>query len=437
MSDGLRIELSGLFSDRKDALLSAIAVKGQNDRIDALALLCREVLRGSSLCFIGGEMHRYDGRCYVPCDRRDVLVCLGNLLVDLGVSPTDVRRMSDMPLGVISERSFVRSGAIAFENGVFHPDGSFVEGFSSSEPVTEVLPYAYDASASCPMWESFLCEVMPDERERMVLQEFLGSCYVDREAMSIEKFAIFLGKGANGKSVIREVVSRVMGRGNVSAYDAEQITRQEMLPYLIGKRINFASDMKVTAAFDSALKALASGQEVVGRKIYGEPVVVKAPPLVFSMNSLPPFRDTSDAFFRRVLLFSFGVVIPEERRDASLATRIADAESAGVFSWIMAGRERLLASGGKFTPCDSMDRELELLRSGVTSSEYPVKDYLEGKGYSLRPVYEGQPFTLVSQNEIDLGMRSTVSRYMITAELRRFGVKTFRSKELFYKLYHR
>ena len=108
MSDGLRIELSGLFSDRKDALLSAIAVKGQNDRIDALALLCREVLRGSSLCFIGGEMHRYDGRCYVVCDRRDVLVCLGNLLVDLGVSPTDVRRMSDMPLGVVSERSFVR-----------------------------------------------------------------------------------------------------------------------------------------------------------------------------------------------------------------------------------------------------------------------------------------------------------------------------------------
>ena len=303
--------------------------------------------------------------------------------------------------------------------------------------MTEVLPYAYDASASCPLWESFLCEVMPDDRARMVLQEFLGSCYVDREAMSIEKFAIFLGKGANGKSVIREVVSRVMGRSNVSAYDAEQITRQEMLPYLIGKRINFASDMKVTAAFDSALKALASGQEVVGRKIYGEPVVGKAPPLVFSMNSLPPFRDTSDAFFRRVLLFSFGVVIPEERRDASLATRIADAESAGVFSWIMAGRERLLASGGKFTTCDSMDRELELLRSGVTSSEYPVKDYLEGKGYSLRPVYEGQPFTLVSQNEIDLGMRSTVSRYMITAELRRFGVKTFRSKELFYKLYHR
>ena len=432
----LSSELTLLFSHKCEALNSACGVKGVNDRVDALTLLCREVLRSSSLCVIEGEVHSFGGRCYEPCPKSVVLASLGNVLVDMGVSPTDVRRMSDMPLSVISERTFSKQNLIAFENGVLNLEtGVFDRGFDALRIVTEALPYRYDEGAGCPRWEAFLGEVMPDSSMRRVLQEFFGCCYVDRGALSIEKFGIFLGAGANGKSVIREVVSRAMGKANVASYDAEQITRSELQPYLNGKRINFASDMKATAAFDSALKALASGQEVVGRKIYGEPVVVKAPPIVFSMNQLPPFRDTSDAFFRRVLLFSFDVVIPEDRRDASLADTICKDELPGVFRWMMEGRKRILASRGVFSPCAAMDRALAVLRVSVPDAKYPVKAYLEGRGLSVKPAYEGQPFVLISQNEIDLGLRSTVSRYMITAELKRFGVQTFRSKELFYKVY--
>jgi len=431
-------ELSSLISSRRAELDDACGVKGQNDRVDALTVFCRGVIRSSSLCLVGGEIHYHDGRLYVPCSRREVLSSLVNVLTDAGVSPTDIRRMSDMPLSVIGERSFVRSGLLAFRNGVLDlVSGSFVPGFDGSMVVTEGLDYGYDPDARCPMWESFLAEVMPDGSERAVLQEFFGMCYADRGALSIEKFAIFLGAGANGKSVIREVVTRAMGVGNVSSFDAEQITRSELLPYLNGKRINFASDMRVSAAFDSALKALASGQDVVGRKIYGEPVVVKAPPIVFSMNRLPPFRDTTDAFFRRVLLFSFDVVVPEERRDASLAARICGSELPGVFNWLMEGCRRLTERGGRFSECRLMDRAVGLIRGSVDDARFPVKSYLEGRGYSLTPLYEGQPFTLVSQNEINLGLKCSVSRYMITAELRGFGVRTFRSKELFYKLYQK
>ena len=438
MIDRLTSELSSLLSSRGDALSSACAVKGVNERVDALTLLCRDVLRSSSLCIIDGDIHFFGGRSYVPLPRTAVLASLGNVLVDMGVSPTDVRRMADMPLSVISERSFSRQNLIAFSNGVLNLEtGVFNEGFDALRIVTESLPYPYDADALCPKWEAFLCEVLPDPSMRLVLQEFFGCCYVDRSSLSIEKFGIFLGAGANGKSVIREVVSRAMGKANVTSYDAEQITRSELQPYLNGKRINFASDMKATAAFDSALKALASGQEVVGRKIYGEPVVVKAPPIVFSMNQLPPFRDTSDAFFRRVLLFRFDVVIPESRRDASLAETISRDELPGVFRWMMEGRRRILGRKGVFSPCEAMDRALASLRVSVPDAKYPVKAYLEGRGYSVSPAYDGQPFILISQNEIDLGLRSTVSRYMITAELKRFGVQTFRSKELFYKVYQK
>ena len=438
MSISLNSELSGLLSSREGDLRRICSVKGVNDRVDALTLLCRDVLRSSSLCVIGGDVHRFDGRCYVPSSRQSVSAALCDALVDMGVSPTDVRRMGDMPLGVISGRSYAGGSLVAFSDGVLDlRTGAWHGGFDPSLIVTESLPYSYGGDAGCPRWEAFLEEVMPDASMRAVLQEFFGCCYVDRSALSIEKFAIFLGSGANGKSVIREVVSGAMGKANVASFDAEQITRTELQPYLNGKRINFASDMRATAAFDSALKALASGQDVVGRKIYGEPVTVKAPPIVFSMNQLPPFRDTTDAFFRRVLLFRFDVVIPEGRRDASLADSVCRSELPGVFRWIMAGRDRILRRRGVFSPCPAMDSALASLRGAVPEAKYPAKAYLEGRGYSLVPSHEGQDHVLVSQAEIERGLKSTVSRHRITAELKAFGVETFRSKELFYKVYHK
>lgn len=435
---GLRDLLLPAVESRRDDLAAVLRVKGSNDRVDSLTILCRQVLRSLPLAVSPDGPLFFGGRVWSPAPRRVVQDVLCNILTDMGVSPTDVRRMSDMPLSVLSERPFVPDRSLlAFTDGVLDlRDGSF-SPFSPSLPVTESLPYAYDPSASCPLWDAFLAEVLPDPSARAVLQEFFGCCYVDRTALSVEKFAIFLGSGANGKSVIREVLSRAMGRDNVASYDAEQITRTELIPYLDGKRVNFASDMRATAAFDSALKALASGQEVVGRRIYGEPVTVKAPPIVFSMNRLPPFRDTTDAFFRRVLLFRFDVVVPEGRRDASLADRICSSELPGVFRWVLEGRDRLVGAGGVFTPCPPMESALAALRGSVSGSAGPVTAWLEGRGYSLTPVREGQPPVLVSQNEIDLGLRGAVSRYMITAELKRRGVRTFRSKELFYRVYRK
>lgn len=434
----LASELRSILSGLAGRLSSACSVKGQNDRVDALTLLCREVLRSSSLKVIGGEARFFDGRVYSPAPPRSVRDTLGDILIDMGASPVDVRRMGDMPLSVIGERTLGPAPSLlAFSNGVLDLRTKTLSPFSPDLPVTESLPYPHDPDAPCPLWDAFLAEILPDPSVRAVLQEFFGCCYLDRGELSVEKFAILIGEGANGKSVLRDVVSAAMGSANVAAFDASQLTRPELLPYLRGKRVDFASDMAATAAFDSALKALASGQEVVGRRIYGEPETVKAPPIVFSMNRLPPFRDTSDAFFRRVLLFRFPVVIPEADRDASLAARIRSSELPGVFRWMMEGRDRLASRGGVFSPSPAMDRELSLLRGSLSDASYPARSWLEGRGYSLTPSYEGQPYTLVSQNEIDLGLRGTVSRYAITSELRRFGVTTFRSKELFYRVYRK
>lgn len=435
MSDALTRELGGLLSSRSDALSSAVGVRGVNDRVDALVLLCREMVRASTLCLVDGVPHSFDGSCYVPVRRSDVLSVLGNLLIDAGASPTDVRKMGDMPLSVIGERSFPAPTAICFRNGTLDlSDESFGPAFSPGVVAVERVDYGYDPDAGCPLWDAFLAEVLPDAATRRVLQEFFGMVFLDRERLSVEKFALFVGSGANGKSVVGEVIRRVLGPDGVSSLDTAQLRDEKMLPF-VGRRLNFVPDMGRGKDFDSTLKALASGQEVTARRNYAEPEKVKCPPLCFALNEMPVFRDTTPAFFRRLLLFRFGVTIPSERQNRSLPDEIFRSDAPGVFNWILAGRDRLVRQRGAFSPCPSMDAELDALRTEVSVASKPAQCYLDSRGYLLRPAFAGQPPVLVSQEDIALGLHNTVSRYAITAELRAAGVQTFRSKELFYKVY--
>lgn len=431
----LREELSGLLSSRSSALSSAVSVRGVNDRVDALALLCRGMLRCSTLCLIDGLPHHFDGACYVSVKRADVLSVLGNLLIDAGASPTDVRKMGDMPLSVIVERSFPSPTVICFSNGTLDfRDGSFFPSFSPDRIAVERVGYGYDPGAGCPRWDAFLAEVLPDAATRAVLQEFFGMVFLDRGRLSVEKFALFVGTGANGKSVVGDVIKRVLGPGGVSSLDTSQLRDEKMLPF-VGKRLNFVPDMGRGKDFDSTLKALASGQEVTARRNYADPERVTCPPLCFALNEMPVFHDTTPAFFRRLLLFRFGVTIPAGRQNRSLSDEIFRSDAPGVFNWILAGRDRLLRQGGAFSPCPAMDAEIDALRSEVVVASRPAESYLDRCGYLVRPAFQGQVPVLVSQNEIAAGLCETVSRYAITAELRAAGVQTFRSKELFYKVY--
>lgn len=431
----LRDELSALLSSQSGALSSAVSVRGVNDRVDALALLCRQMLRSSTLCLIGGVPHYFDGSCYVGVKFQEVSLALGNLLIDAGASPTDVRKMGDMPLSVIGERAFPAPSVLCFRNGTLDlGTGVFSGGFSADRVAVERVGYDYVPGAGCPRWEAFLSEVLPDAATRLVLQEFFGMVFLDRERLSVEKFALFIGSGANGKSVVGDVVRRVLGPDGVSSLDTAQLRDEKMLPF-VGKRLNFVPDMGRGKDFDSTLKALASGQEVTARRNYSDPERVKCPPLCFALNELPVFHDTTPAFFRRLLLFRFSVTIPPGRQNRSLSDEIVRADAPGVFNWILEGRDRLVRQRGEFSPCPEMDAELDALRTDVAVSSKPAQSYLDRMGYQPRPAFTGQNPVLVSQNEIALGLCDTVSRHAITAELRAAGVQTFRSKELFYKVY--
>ena len=432
-----RSELTGLFASRGESLSSALKVKAPNERVDALTLLCRDVLRASTLCLVEGQMRYFDGRCYSPAPSDDVRVTLSNLLIDLGASPTDVRKMGAMPLDVILEKKRERANALCFDNGIYDLDTClFDEGFSPDRVVVERMDYAYDAHAQCPRFAAFLNEVLPDEKEQNAILEFFSLAYVDRRRVSVEKMALFVGKGANGKSVLFDIIQRVLGPDNVSTLDPAQLSDDKMLPYVAHARLNFAPDVKRSAAFDSALKALSSGQRVTARRIFADAEQVVCPPIIFALNDYPRVLDTSDGFFRRLLVFPFDVQIPPEKQDKTLADTICREERPAIFQLLMLSRFSLESRRWEFAPSKGMQDAMTLLENRYRLGGAPVRAYLASIGYSIEPSYAGQPPVAVSQGAIVQGMGGALSRTAISRELSGYGIMVQRNnQERFYNVY--
>ena len=432
----LRADMVSLLEGRGAELRAALNERTAGGRTDALSSLVRSCLKDAGLCVMGGALSYWDGVSYVPADRGDVLLTLSNVLADAGAAASDVRRMGDMPLACAWDRvAEPDPGLVAFDDCVYDVRGGRRLAHDRSLPVTWRAGYALGDDPKCPRWDSFLAEVLPDPSVRSCLQEFFGMCFVDRSRLSIEKMAVLIGGGANGKSVVLETVTAALGRERVGRLSPDQLADPKQAVSLMGKAANFAPDVRRGAAFDSALKALASAQDVQGWQLYHGGVTFSCPPLAFALNEMPEFRDLTDAFFRRLLVFRFGVTVDAGRQDRRLAAKLAATELPGVFMWMQEGRRRLVESGGRFTESAAMDAEIENLKmERRPSSPDPVEGWMRANGWSAMPLFDGQTPAKVRASDVVSGIGG-VSAGSVTRSMARLGVECARSAGTFYYLY--
>lgn len=434
--DILKQELVALLQPERDEFTRLGMLRSATERIDGYVTVLRRALSNSSLCYIDNRLAFFDGKAYTTLTAKTLSIIVSNVLPMFGVGASDTKKIGDMPFSVIFEKSYRNDpNKVCFLNCVYDIQRNQSYQFDRRHITDYTLPYEWRADATCPKWERFLEEVLPDASERACLQEFFGLCYVDRDKFSIEKMAMLIGAGSNGKSVVFDVMKNVIGKEWVSFLSPDQLIDNKQLVSVAGKKLNFAPDIKRSAAFDSGLKALSSSQDVQGWRLYEGNVVIKCPPLVFAFNEMPHFRDVTDAFFRRVMPFQFDVIIPPERQNRKLASEICAEELPGIFRWMMDGRRRLLNRKGAFTKCIRMDKAIASIKRRVRSEQSPTLSYLESIGYATRPQYDGQPFEKVTASRIYDGMGGRISKDAITRELNSYHVAKDRGVEVRYFLY--
>lgn len=271
--------------------------------------------------------------------------------------------LNDAYSGLCDETALlsVSPSVVGFSNGVW--DFSDIDNpveipFSERPCVTELLPYAYDPDATCPLWTSFIGMMLP-QKDVVRLQKYLGLGVVNRRHIghSIEDTLWLVGSGANGKSTIAKVLSAVYGADNVSwlsmreLLDRNPITRMMSMSRIDGCLFNICeeADMGDITRDSESFKKLCSGSPQSGRDI-GRNVreVRDIPFLVFMMNKRPSNRRMDGAFRRRLVTIDFKVTVKEEDMDTNLYEKLLG-ELPGIRNWMMEGYRLLMSDGFQFS----------------------------------------------------------------------------------------
>jgi hypothetical protein len=111
---------------------------------------------------------------------------------------------------------------------------------------TIALPFAFDPTAKCPRWKAFLREIQPDDASRQLLSEIFG--YSLTYDTSQQRFFLFEGLGGNGKGVVTNTLTNMVGEANVNSIPLELFAASHGLEVTLGKLVNIISEVVTSIA---------------------------------------------------------------------------------------------------------------------------------------------------------------------------------------------
>lgn len=227
-----------------------------------------------------------------------------------------------------------------------------------------VLPVRFDPTAPKPeKWIQFLAEVTEGDAERQsVIQEVFGAC-LDRSAPG-KWFAMLVGSGDNGKSVVLHVLGLLLGKRNCASVGLGALTHSNFAAFqLFGKLANVVGDQGfLESADEGKLKTLTGGDLMMFEQKGRDPFsAVNRAKLVFACNTLPTFGDKSEAVWNRLQAVSFTYTVPADRKNPALLTDGYWAEELpGILNWSLDGLQRFRSNRGRFTRsavCEAVKHE--------------------------------------------------------------------------------
>lgn len=253
---------------------------------------------------------------------------------------------------------------ICLKNGTLDPVTRELLPHSPEHRRLCALDIVWDPAAEAKRFLAFLCEIWggePDYAERVeFLQEWLG--YLLLPSNKFERFLWLTGAGANGKSVLLEVMANLVGRENTTWAHLDRLNRTAVRATLEGMMLNISTEMNADGTLaDGHLKSITSGEPIDAEPKYKDPYsFIPTVKLVAATNHLPRLKDTSGGFARRACILAFNKVFKPEERDVNLGQTLAG-ELAGILVWALDGLARLLERG-RFVPPPSSDATVQAYR---------------------------------------------------------------------------
>lgn len=164
-----------------------------------------------------------------------------------------------------------------------------------------------------------------------LLLEFIGACISNVKGHCMKKSLFLLGDGDTGKSQLKALVERLLGRTNCIGIDLKEIEARFDTNAVYGTRLAGSSDMSFLSVNElKAFKNLTGGDAVYCefKGLDGFHFTYNGL-LWFCMNRLPKFGgDDGDWVYDRIMVVKCPNVIPKEKQDKHYWTRCTPSATA-------------------------------------------------------------------------------------------------------------
>jgi len=257
-------------------------------------------------------------------------------------------------LGISGEEWDQITGVLPCNNGVVDLETGTLRPGMPSDYLRNAAPIDYDPKAPCSEFEKFLATVMGEDQSMVCfLKRLFGHAIGGNPSENI--FAVLVGPGGNGKSILALLLAHVLGElawsvraeffldsGRFGTADAPSAS----LLSVRSRRLIIASEPAEDRAFDLAKVKLFTGRDrLTCRAPYAKHEISFTPTHVpfLLANTKPAASAGDDAFWRRTIIIDFPISFvdnpekPNERlRDRNILDKLK-AEAPGILRWLVEG----------------------------------------------------------------------------------------------------
>jgi putative DNA primase/helicase len=218
------------------------------------------------------------------------------------------------------------------------------------------LPVQWQPDATCPTYEAWLADVIPDQADD--LEETFATMLDPSRTPT--KAAFLFGPSRSGKSTCLRLAAAIAGHEHTAAVTLHQLADDRFAAAnLYGKVFNSAADISAAHIEDMSLFKMLTGEDPInGNRKYGAQFMFTNRALfAFSANILPTVGETSRAYVERIKPFAFTTTFAG-REKPEIETRMM-AELPGILRRWVAAWQRLAARGHRLETPDAVRAEFE------------------------------------------------------------------------------
>ena len=208
-----------------------------------------------------------------------------------------------------------------------------------------------------PVFDAYMCTLTNgDKAVEQLLLEFMGVCISNIKGWRMKKALFLVGDGDTGKSQLKSLVERLLGKGNFIGIDLKEIEARFGTGAIYGTRLAGSSDMSFLSVDELKTFKKITGGDSLYAEFKGQQAFefTYNGLLWFCMNRLPKFGgDNGQWVYDRIMVVLCPNVIQKDRQDKQLLDKMY-AERNGIVYKAVQALQTVIHNGYRFSEPESV-----------------------------------------------------------------------------------